>query len=369
MRRTLAGSGLVLGTALALSPMVANGESWTMDVHTPQGTTQFDVAAVDSITFNLAPSPPDMVLVPDGVFIMGDGVALDSDSMATCGQDEREVTLTGSFWLGRYLVTNQEYVESLQWAYRHGHVTATTAAVHDALDGSTVELLDLDDPDCEITFGGGVFALRESSNPLAQNAYPSGYDSADHPVKEVSWYGAAAFCDWLSMREGLPRAYNHSTWECNGGDPYGAAGYRLPTDAEWEFAAQYDDERFYPWGNEDPDCSRANHYHPYPAAFCVGWTSPVGDYPGAPSIVGELLYDMAGNVWEWCNDRHTCSLGTAPETNPVGPAVGNRVCRGGGFSSAPGTDMSCAYRAYGGGTGGHPSITYHNVGFRCARSQ
>ena len=136
-------------------------------------------------------------------------------------------------------------------------VTATTTSVSDNLDGSTEEILDLDDPDCEIEFSGGVFSLRDAGHGT----------NGDHPVKEVTWYGAVAFCDWLNLYGGVARAYDHSTWECNGGDPYNAAGYRLPTDAEWEYAARYDDERIYPWGNQQPDCSRANY------AGCVGWTT------------------------------------------------------------------------------------------------
>ncbi len=290
--------------------------------------------------------PGEMVLVPAGTFIMGDGVG-------NCGTDERQVTLTRDFLIGQYEVTNEQYLEAVQWAYDHAYVTATTSSVQDNLDGSTEELLDLDDSDCEIQFGNGIFSLRNAGHGI----------NPDHPVKEVSWYGAVRYCDWLSMQEGLPRAYEHSgDWSCNGGDPYGASGYRLPTDAEWEYAAQYDDERFYPWGSEDPDCTRANFYD---NGYSVGWTSPVGNYPGAPSIGGELLYDMAGNVWEWCNDWHTCSLGTSSQTDPTGPGSGSaRVLRGGSWGSSE-NYLRCAARNY----YGTPSGTSSDDGFRCVRSQ
>ena len=173
----------------------------------------------------------------------------------------------------------------------------------------------------------------------------------------VSWYGAAAYCDWLSMQHGLPRAYDHSSWLCNGGDPYGAAGYRLPTDAEWEFAAQHDDERVFPWGDEPPDSSRSSCYD-----SASGSSSVVGSYPAAPESLG--LYDMAGNVWEWCNDWHTCDLDSALVQDPTGPSTGMyRVLRGGGWSSHQ-PSLRCAgrHRIY-------PWMTSNGSGFRFARSK
>jgi formylglycine-generating enzyme required for sulfatase activity len=311
-----------------------------MKIHTSQGAHEYVVADVDSITFGI--SWVDMVLVPAGTFLMGDGVSF-------CGEDEREVTLTHPFYLGRYEVTNQEYIDSVQWAYDHGYVTATASAVTDNLDGSTEELLDLDSSLCEIAFNAGAFSLRDAGFGI----------NGDHPVKEVSWFGAARYCDWLSLRSGLPRAYEHTgDWSCNGGDPYGASGYRLPTDAEWEFAAQYDDERIYPWGNEAPDCSRAS-YHP-----CVGWTTPVGGYPGCPSVNGEVLYDLAGNVWEWCNDWGECSLGTDPVTDPMGlPSGSYRVFRGGSYGHDP-ADLRVAGRQL-----SWPIYSLSSQGFRVARTQ
>ncbi|MGH2570751.1 MAG: formylglycine-generating enzyme family protein, partial [bacterium] len=214
--------------ASMLAAPAALAQTWTMEIHTPNGVERFEVAEIDSITFAATPAI-DIVVIPAGSFTMGDGAA-------ACGTDEREVALTRAFLIGRREVTNQEYVDAAQWAYDHGRVTATSLAVLDAVDGSTAELVDLNDLGCEIAFSNGTFLLRDAGHGL----------NPDHPMKEVTWWGAAAFCDWLSEREGLPRAYDHATWECNGGDPYGAPGYRLPTDAEWEYAAQWDDERIYP---------------------------------------------------------------------------------------------------------------------------
>lgn len=289
------------------------------------------------------PTPNEMVLVPAGTFVMGDGLSY-------CGMDEHEVTLTRDFYLGQHDVTNQEYMEALQWAFDHGHVVASTVSVWDNLDGSTMELLDLDGSGCEISFTGDVFSLRDAGHGI----------NPDHPVLEVTWYGAARYCDWLSLQLDLQRAYEHSgDWSCNGGDPYGAEGYRLATDAEWEYAAQFNDERIYPWGDDAPDCSRANFFDN--PEYCAGWTTPVGSYPDAPAALG--LSDMGGNVWRWFNDRHQCALGTNPVTDPTGPASGSyRVFRGGSWADYGGR-LRCANRH-----AGLPSHSNNGIGFRIART-
>jgi formylglycine-generating enzyme required for sulfatase activity len=287
------------------------------------------------------PPPGGMVLVPAGAFTMGDGVA-------SCGVAEHEVTLTHGFYLARHEVTNQEYRDAVQWAYDHGHVTATPASVQDNMDGNTAEIVDLDDDDCQITFAGGTFAIVPGKH--------------DCPMVEVSWYGAVAYCDWLSMQAGLARVYDHSTWQCNGGSPYTAVGYRLPTDAEWEYAAQYDDERIFPWGDEPPSCSRANYGGL--GEGCVGSTFSVGSYEPAPASLG--LYDMAGNVWEWCEDAHICDLDSLAEQDPYREPVLSddlRVLRGGSWNTNS-NPLRCAYREF----TNLPFGTLNFVGFRCART-
>jgi formylglycine-generating enzyme required for sulfatase activity len=330
---------ILVTTAVMLVPTLGYGQSWKMRVHEGDTVTEYFVSNIDSLSFYEIPGLESFVQVPSGTFLMG-------DAGEYCGYGEHEVTLTHPFLIGQYQVTNQQYRDALQWAYDHDppYVTATVSSVSDNLDGSTVELLDLDDEHCEISFSRGTFMVESGKE--------------NHPVIEVSWYGAVAYCDWLSLQAELTRAYDHSTWQCNGGDPYTAEGYRLPTDAEWEYAAQYDDGRDYPWGNEDPDCSRANY------GGCVQWTTPVGSYPGAPLIDGEPLYDMAGNVFEWCNDWLLCDLGSDAETDPTGPPGGiHRVSRGGAWSHGPDL-LGCADRVP-----WAPHEMYEFFGFRCARSQ
>ena len=306
--------------------------------------TSVDPETAPTTPMSLFAVGPEMVSVPYGAFTMGDGVAF-------CGIEQREVTLTHSFYLGKYEVTNQEYRDVLQWAYDQAPklVTVSGSGVYDNLDGSTVLLLAIGPSQSKISFSGGTFTVA------------SGWEN--HPVVFVSWYGAAAYCDWLSMQMDLNRVYSHTgDWPCNGGNPYTAQGYRLPTDAEWEYAAQYDDERIYPWGDQPPDCGRANFKS---GTYCVGHTTPVGSYAGCPAVGADSLYDMAGNVWEWCNDWHVCSLGTQAESDPVGPSPGSsRVLHGGSwYDYVAQGNLRCALRNNGG-----PSLTLNSVGFRCARS-
>ncbi len=328
------------GLTLLLSASVSQGE-WCMRVYEGETVTEFRSSRVDSLTFY----DDGFALIPAGVFVMGDGATYG------CGQDEHEVTLTRDFYLAQHEVTNQEYLDAVQWAYDQGYVTATTESVLDSQDGSTAVLLDMFSYYSEIQFSEGVFSIHDSGHGL----------NPDHPVKGATWCGAARYCDWLSAMADLPRAYEHGgDWSCNGGDPYGAEGYRLATDAEWEYAAQFDDERLYPWGDEAPDCDRANYSRA--ANPCVGWTSPVGSYPDAPGALG--LSDMAGNVTEWCNDWFVCDLGTDAVTDPVGPVSGSeRLLRGGAWSRSR-YDLRCAERDHDSGPESHGE----GAGFRIART-
>jgi formylglycine-generating enzyme required for sulfatase activity len=139
------------------------------------------------------------------------------------------------------------------------------------------------------------------------------------PVVYVSSLDAMRFCQWLSTRE-------HKR-------------YRLPTEAEWEYAARGTDGRRYPWGNYEGRGDLANFAD---RNTVFAWsdrdiddgyaeTSPVGSYPLGASAFG--MEDMAGNVWEWCLD-YFASYTNAPKVNPTGPASGTRrVYRGGSWKS------------------------------------
>ena len=293
----------------------------------PAGQTQFlaeDGELTFAGTYTEQVQAGKFVLIDAGLFLMGSPE--DEPEARVLEWPRHEVTLTHGFHIQTTEVTNRQFMEMAQWAYREGYCHASPIRLVDALDGSTHELLDLDDNDCEIAFDMGRFSLRAAGwhgvNP-------------DHPVKEVTWYGAVAYCDWLSLREGRTRAYDHSTWQCNGGDPYGATGYRLPTEAEWEYACRAGTQTPFNTGDCLGAGTEANYcgYIPYgdcPAGVCEGWSVMIGSYPA--NAWG--LYDMHGNIWEWCSDIWGEDYyEISPGTDPTGPTIGTgRVVRGGGWS-------------------------------------
>lgn len=159
--------------------------------------------------------------------------------------------------------------------------------------------------------------------------YPRG--RADFPVVLVSWHDAAAYAAW--------------------------AGKRLPTEAEWEKAARSGMvKKQYPWG-DDIDEKNANHFTSITSSNRL---KPVGSFPAA----GNGLYDMAGNVWEWCSDWYGQTYyRSAPASNPQGPEQGlYRVFRGGAWINR-GEHLRCSERAR-----NVPDYQSYIVGFRCASS-
>jgi len=185
---------------------------------------------------------------------------------------------------------------------------------------------------------------------------PSHFKGPRQPLEQINWTDAALYCNDRSREEGLEPCYDEETWECN----FDATGYRLPTEAEWEYACRAGSTSEYSFGNS-PGQLKA---HAWYVDNSSGKTHPVGQKQ--PNAWG--LYDMHGNVAEWCNDRYLESYyQQGPGEDPRGPAEGGqRVLRGGAWNS---TAESCrsAYRS------SDPSIddtclASDAIGFRCVRN-
>ena len=206
------------------------------------------------------PFEPEMILIPAGEFLMGSDPSVDKD--ARDNEQPQHTLYLPDYYMARTPVTNAQYAAFVEAT---GH------------------------------------SQRKDWHGKPLSSGPSGEE--DHPVFNVSWHDAVAYCDWLSEVTGKP--------------------YRLPSEAEWEKGARGSDGRIYPWGNQW-DMGRCNSYEGGKLD-----TTPVGAYPEGASPYG--LLDMAGNWWEW--------TGSVFKNYPYDPedgredleAGGYRVLRGGGF--------------------------------------
>jgi formylglycine-generating enzyme required for sulfatase activity len=190
----------------------------------------------------------------------------------------------------------------------------------------------------------GKYAVTQEQYEEVTGTNPSAHKGSREPVTDVSWVDAATFCNSLSKREGLEPAYDIEGEQVNWNE--GAEGYRLPTEEEWECAARAGTQTAWSFGDDE---------------------SQVGEYAwlgensgGAPHPVGEKspnpwgLFDMHGNVWEWCWDVYG-AYSTASRSGVI------RVLRGGSFLNVP-RGLRSADRDW-----LQPGERAWLVGFRCAR--
>ncbi|MCS6853059.1 MAG: formylglycine-generating enzyme family protein [Gemmataceae bacterium] len=301
------------------------------------------------------PVPEGMVWIPPGKFRMGDSQGLFPDA-----EPVHEVELDG-FWMDETEVTNAQFARFVE---ETGYVTVAERAPDPAeFPGAKPELLVPGSivylPPKEPTSLDNYLAWWRYV-PGANWRHPEGpgsdiKDRMDHPVVHVCWFDAVAYAEW--------------------------AGKRLPTEAEWEYAARGGlDQKPYVWGEERNPSGRwmANNWQgdfPNTNSALDGYktTAPVRSFP--PNGYG--LYDMSGNVWEWCSDWYRPDYyRMSPRKNPQGPdgassfdplepGIPKRVQRGGSFMCA---DSYCIrYMPAGRGKGEPKSAAWH-IGFRCVRS-
>lgn len=230
------------------------------------------------------------------------------DMGSSDGQDDekptRTVSLSVPYSMSTREITNAQYAAVLNKALEEELITVADGGAVQNAAGEKKSLLDLQAEYCRISYADGTFTAD------------SGFES--HPVTEVTWFGAAAFAAFLNTLEEQAQTYDFTDWSVNAT----AAGYRLPTEAEWEYAAR---------GGAD---GSATAYAGSDTVADVAWYS---ENATAPQEVGgksenELkLFDMSGNVWEWVGDWYKNDYyADGVNTDPVGPDTGTlRVLRGG----------------------------------------
>jgi formylglycine-generating enzyme required for sulfatase activity len=201
----------------------------------------------------------------------------------------------------------------------------------------------------------GIFEITQEQYKTVVGSNPSAFaneiDAAVRPVENVSWLDAVAFCNTLSEIEGLGQVYTIEGTKISA--DFSKDGYRLPTEAEWEFAAKggFASKNYSFSGSNDP--------------AMVAWfdaNSQGGSRASGlldPNEIG--LYDMSGNVWEWCWDYYGPNTAEA-QTDPIGPLIGeNRVIRGGSWYNSEAFSRSAI------GSANKPATKDFGIGFRIVR--
>ncbi|HYV35538.1 MAG TPA: formylglycine-generating enzyme family protein [Gemmataceae bacterium] len=307
------------------------------------------------------PARQGMLWIPGGTYWMGSDYFQDA-------QPVHKIYVDG-FWMDKTEVTNAEFrrfVEETKYVTVAEKTPSLAEVMKHAPPGPP--------PPKEMLVPGSlVFAAPGRKVPLddislwwkwtpgAQWRHPDGPGSDikdNHPVVHIAYQDALAFCAWRSKKEG--------------------GTFRLPTEAEWEFAARGGlDRKPFTWGDEFKPKGKlmANTWQgefPYPNTVEDGYAgiAPVAMFPAN----GFGLHDMAGNVWEWCSDWYQPKYFRDPARNPQGPSTSHdpvepgipkRVHRGGSYLCC---DNYCSRYMAGGRGKGEPDSTTNHLGFRCVKA-
>jgi serine/threonine-protein kinase len=299
----------------------------------PTDTPRPDTPPADASAGDTWLRPTDemvMVYVPAGEFEMGSTNSELDNALELCNatfgncqrswfDDEQPAhrVLLHAFWIDRTEVTVSQFAAFVEAT---GHRT-------------TAELAGVGR-----VYSSGTGDWREASGADWQHPEGPRSDAQDnHPVVQVGWRDARAYCGWIAGR--------------------------LPTEAEWEYAARGSERRIYPWGNSydgrhlnscDINCPASWRDEAHDDGY--GTTAPVASYPSGASWCGAL--DMAGNVWEWVTDRYG-PYPSGTQVDPVGPSTGEGIARGGGWGSMPSSYRTAQRRNHG------AELSDDDVGFRC----
>lgn len=321
-----------------------------------------------------AGNPAGMRLVPEGEFLMGD------DNLSTYAYEKpAHWVYISRFYVDPYEVTNEQMREMLQWALDNQRVTVSRTKMVSANWGDQEPLVQ-----CR----GTTDAIAHNEVLFTNNVFQVFPDKDQNPCVGISWYGAVAFCNWRSERAGLEPCYNLTNWTCDFTKP----GFRLPTEAEWEKAARGGRTGHnFPWESPSSGNNFIRQINTNLATYTpVGLphpfrTTPVGYYNGSQepagpdTINGYGLYDVVGNVREWCWDWLDPEFYAKPEASlpdPTGPGPDYivtfptkltgpvRASRGGSFDE-PQKNVRSAYR--GQDYQSSPEFTHWYHGMRCVR--
>ena len=230
------------------------------------------------------------------------------------------------------------------------------------LPGGEFRMGDADQPDAPLhavkisAFLIDKYLVTQAAFQRVMGSNPSRWKGETNPVEQVRWSDAVRYCNKRSELEGLQPCYDLQTWQCN----FEASGYRLPTEAEWEYACRAGSTTAYFFGEA---ASALREY---------AWFEK--NSGGRPRAVGQKkpnawgLYDICGNVWEWCNDFYQVDYyAQSPKADPRGPKEGKtKVVRGGAWRvSAESCRSGYRYNE----SPGYADVCfgYDIYGFRCVK--